>query len=217
MLEHAANGGNGLRVNIEPPAATSESYSGFPAPAYCDPERVLGLALEPQSLGNWCWAAIASSIGRYYGTGDWSQADVARALLGGPGTDTERNPTASWDEYARLDAALGAVGCFSHWSPGRPTFERVQVEIQAGRPVCVHIDWRAPGSHYVVITGYFGRTREIYVDDSRHGRSIQPYDRFPSDYHARGGVWIGTFWTTGPERTKPMPARTHPRPEELLV
>jgi hypothetical protein len=103
---------------------------------------------------------------------------------------------------ARLDEALALAECHSHCSPGRPEFERVAAEIDAGRPVCVQLEWRHGGSHYVVLTGYHPDGREVYVQDPLHGPSVHPFDGFPRRYQGTGGAWRATFWTRAPDEER---------------
>jgi hypothetical protein len=158
---------------------------------------MLDFVMQHQELSKWCWAAISVSMGRYYGTRYCQQHEVASALLGFDCSHFQEEPevAARCNEYAMLDEALQLVGCYSHWSPGRPTFERIQAEIDAGRPICLRVEWYRGGSHYVVLVGYYAGTREIYIEDALHGPSIQAFDKFPNNYRMSGGVWRETFWT----------------------
>ena len=155
-----------------------------------DPARsarsVLAVAVARQEKSNWCWAAIACSVARYYGIGTYRQADVAAGLFDADG----------WNVIAPLDEALAVAGCAGYWSPGRPAFERIGAEIDAGRPLGVCIQWPTGPAHYVLITGCFRVTREIYVDDPLHGRSVQPFADFPMTYHGLEAVWRGVYWTS---------------------
>lgn len=190
-----------MKLRIEPLEAKSESYSGaVQVPARVGNIGVLDLSVSRQELPKWCWAAIAGSMGRYYGTGLWPQHEVARAVLG---CDCSRfredeELRARCDAYAMLDDALRLTGCYSHWSPGRPTFERLRAEIVAGRPACLQIDWYRGGAHYVVLTGYYDDTGEVYIQDPLHGPSVQDFASYPRHYCGIGGVWAGTFWTCPP-------------------
>jgi hypothetical protein len=195
-----------MKLRIESPGAKREGYSGAarrqsPATGGC----LLNLAMNSQEQQKWCWAALAASLGRYYRTLSWPQHRVVSVLLG---FDCSRfrddeDVRARCDVYAMLDDALRIAGCYSHWSPGRPSFERIRTEIEAGRPVCVQIDWRRGGSHYVALTGYYPDRREIYIQDPLHGPSVQTFDNFPRSYRLSGGAWNGTFWTHPPGAANP--------------
>lgn len=176
-----------MRLRVEPPGAKWETYSGVTGPPVpSDGSVMLNLRLQRQVHSNWCWAALAASLRDFYGRAPLRQEDIAAALR------------VDGDSSARLDDALQAAGCYSHWSPGRPTFERIAHEIAAGRPVCLCIDWLGGGSHYVVISGYDRERRELCVGDSMHGPSVQPFDTFPGLYRVTGGIWRGTYWTAAP-------------------
>ena len=187
-----------MKLRIEPVEAKRESYSGVAerdvtARKTC----ILDFIMQPQALPKWCWAAIAVSLGQYYETRSWEQHELASALLGFDCSsfDNQLDVRLRSDNCANLDEALRLAGCYSHWSPGRPTFERLRSEIDAGRPLCLEVQWYRGGSHFLVISGYHADTREVYVDDPLNGPSVQPFENFPRSYRAFGGVWRGTFWT----------------------
>jgi hypothetical protein len=181
-----------------------ESYSGVVRERKPSSDsRVLDLIVQRQELTHWCWAAISASLGRYYGTRSWQQYEVASVLLGVDCSRFQEDPTVveRCDTEVLLSEALQLMGCYSHWSPGRPTIERIQTEIDADRAVCVHIDWYRGGSHYVVVNGYDSDSGELYISDPLHGPSIQIFDVFPHRYRVSQGVWRGTFWTNPGPRT----------------
>lgn len=190
-----------MRLTIEPPEATRESYSGTRRHNASRAEScILTITVQRQELPRWCWAAIAVSLGEYYRTRSRCQHQIATEMLGFDCSAFMHDPELRkrCDVNAMLDDALRLVDCYSHWSPGRPTIERVRTEIDAGRPLCIQLDWFRGESHYVMVTGYYAGTDEIVVEDPLHGPSIQHFDEFPRGYRAAGGRWHGTFWTLPP-------------------
>lgn len=187
-----------MKLRIEPPESRKESYSDISkSRALKCHAQVLNFVMQSQKLSKWCWAAISASLEDYYGTLHLSQHEVASAILGFDCSSYQEKPEVAvrCNQYAMLDEALRLVGCYSHWSPGRPTFERIQAEIDCGRPVCPCIEWHSGGCHYVAVIGYYTDTGEIYIKDSLHGSSVQAFSQFPNTYRMSGGVWQGTFWT----------------------
>ena len=134
-----------------------------------------------QGRPNWCWAAIAAALGRYYGSSDLTQARIASQV------------TDAIDREARLDSALRLTGCFGHWSPGKPLLDRIRFEVNAGRPLAARIAWNQGGGHYVLVTGY-DETGALQIDDPATGRAVHAYVKFPDSYRTGGG-WTETFWT----------------------
>ncbi|KAA5831778.1 papain-like cysteine protease family protein [Saccharopolyspora hirsuta] len=153
-------------------------------------QHVLALVVERQERADWCWAAVACSVARFWGCHDWSQERVAAA------TPRPGQPS-SGSDFARLDDALSAVGCFDHWSPGHPGFARLATEIAVGRPVGVQVQ-AADFAHFVLVIGYHRGRRELQIADPAHGPSVQPCDRFPICYPPVPGFWQGTYWTRPP-------------------
>lgn len=204
-----------MRLRIEPPDARRESYSGDIPRTPGTGARFLDLVVERQALGNWCWAAVGAAFAGYYRGCAESQHDVASALLGYDcsGCGTDAGLSARCNVLAMLDRVLADLGCFSHWSPGKPTLERIEAEIDAGRPLAVSIDWLRGGSHYVAVAGCSVAAGEVYVADPLHGPSVQAFSAFPHGYRG-GGYWRGTYWTAppaaraGPRQEPPREVRT---------
>lgn len=157
---------------------------------------VLDMQLEKQLWDRWCWASIASCVGRYYQTADWDQLEIACKVLKRDCSQITKDKInqSLYNKTCTLDKALDLVKCYSHWSLGKPTFERVQHEIRNNRPVCFRIEWHSGGAHYALIKGYNIATGRVYIEDSLHGSSRQLFSSFPRVYITFGGVWTDTFW-----------------------
>ncbi|HKF49967.1 MAG TPA: papain-like cysteine protease family protein [Terracidiphilus sp.] len=192
-----------MRLTIESEFAPSSSVGArFTGPEFVNGAVRLDVCLEKQHRRNWCWAAIASALGRYYGTSGASQDEIAsRALASDSSRGDERAEVDEANVEFRLDRALQAAGCFSHWSAGKPVFERIRFEINMGRPLGARIEWHHGGAHYVVIHGYRDEGELVLVGDSQHGPGEYALSRFPSLYR-EGGAWTETFWTSRGGTTK---------------
>lgn len=178
-----------MKIHVESEGALSTSIpaSGGRAPLVRgNGDVMLDLALEPQRKGRWCWAAIGSALAGYFGEKALSQEDVAALIVIPAGADDDVN--------LPLDAVLEALGCHGHWSPGKPTFERIAFEIGRGLPLAARVEWLRGDAHFVLVTGYNAGRRELLVEDSLHGRSRRTYADFPRTYGESGGVWTETFW-----------------------
>jgi len=190
-----------MRLVIDSEAARSSCVGGrFGAPPKFDGGVRLSVDAQEQLFGNWCWAAIASMLGRYYRTSDASQVEIASRLLhvDCARLESDANLQRSADAEMRLDTALAIVGCFSHWSAGKPLFDRVRFEINLGRPLAARIEWHAGAAHYVLVHGYRIDGKRIIVADPLHGAGEFALSDFPSNYRL-GGAWTETFWTNPSE------------------
>jgi hypothetical protein len=168
--------------------------------ASAEQSSFIAFALEPQQQSNWCWAAIAVSLARYYGVGEFTQHQVALAVLGTRQVHEEQvyGESVSPDRFntiALLEDALQYVGCRASWTPGRPELRDIVAEIAAGRPVCACLQWRTGDAHYVVLTGCLAETGELTVEDPLQVHSLQKFDAFPGVYRSAGTVWRGVYWT----------------------
>jgi hypothetical protein len=162
---------------------------GYRTPVIRGETVVLELAVERQERPNWCWAAIAQAMARYFACGEYRQSEVAAACgCGDAGGD---------GDTLTLDRALTAMGCAFYWTPGKPSFQRLVFELNRGLPVCARIQWHGGDAHFVVIHGYRS-DQALMVADSIDGHGFQPYQAFPTTYGVRSGVWTETYWTLGP-------------------
>lgn len=187
-----------LRLYIEPDGARGETYSG--TARRVGTAAGLPVPVGRQALSRWCWAAIGAAFAGYYRGIAPTQETVASTVLGCDCSAWQADGALrAWcDVPAMLDEVLSTVGCYSHWSPGKPTLERVAAEIGSGRPLACAVDWCGGGSHYVAVVGCRAERGEIDVADPLHGPSLQSYAGFPHRYRG-GGYWRGTYWTTAPE------------------
>lgn len=179
-----------MKLHIESDGARAASFparGGQPPEVGPDGRVCLPLRLPMQERPRWCWAAIGSAMADFYGTPALSQREVAARMTGGDGEASDVN--------LKLDRVLTRIGCHGHWSPGRPTFDRIAWEIGRGHPLAVRIEWLRGDAHYALVTGYESGARRLEIADSLHGPSWQDYDRFPRDYRNGGGLWTETFWT----------------------
>jgi Papain-like cysteine protease AvrRpt2 len=184
-----------MKLFIDGEAALSSSIGQpYRMPRPESGEVRLPIEIPPQEGANLCWAAIAVGFGAYFETAQLTQTEIATGQ------------TAGDDREARLDRALRQVGCFSHWSPGKPQFARIRYEINAGRPLAARIAWDSGGAHYAAIIGY--REEALLLADPLHGASVILHTEFPTRYR-EGGTWSESFWTSI-TRSLRGPADEHP-------
>jgi Papain-like cysteine protease AvrRpt2 len=156
--------------------------------------------MQTQEKNQWCWAAVAVSVRRYFEPfSTWNQTALATKVVSptiAPGA-TYNNPDAL-NQPAKLQVALKEVGNLRETLARRLTFDELQRELDAGRPVCLRIAWDGGGAHFVVISGYQVSTsgfRTVDVSDSLYPDSAREFDEFPSEYQV-GGEWTATYLVT---------------------
>jgi hypothetical protein len=169
--------------------------------------HILIFTMQQEIQTNWCWAAVAASVGNYYaGQETWDQCTVANLELhrtdccgsGGAGP---------CNVYGYLASALNRVDCLQNWAIAqRAVFEKVLCEIDHGRPVCVRVAWRGGGAHFVAITGYSNRDPEdarMLIQDPLFQYQDIPWIDFLDVYlplpappaGSLQGDWTDTYYT----------------------
>jgi hypothetical protein len=156
--------------------------------------------VETQQESYWCWAAVTSAVDRYYSPNSFlAQCEVVSQFL--PAASACLNPDKN-NVPGVLENALSGMGLGTKWNEDRIDFAILQTEIDAGRPVCVAIDW-AGGSgvtHFVVLCGYQEWTdgsnilQTVDVADPFYPDSTRTFADFPTFYHG-GGTWSQTYFT----------------------
>jgi hypothetical protein len=151
--------------------------------------------VETQEESNWCWAAVTSAVDRYYHPNSFlTQCEVV--------AETPTDVGACLDPDAHnnagvLEEALKNIG-MEQFVNGDIKFSTLQTEIDAGRPVCVAIDWEGGGTHFVVLCGYQQWTdgksflETVDVADPFYPDSTCILTDFAESYHGRG-EWVQTY------------------------
>ena len=167
----------------------------------------IGFQIEPQQHSNWCWAAVAVSVERYFDPDSrWCQCRMASRMaklttLKVKGCGTCKKPTPTPRACNRpwyLEKALQLAGRLKAKPKPTPlSFSRVRKRIAAGRPVCARIVWgQGPDAHFVVISGWH-RTKSgalwVDVEDPDSGSSTWLYEEFRSNYQYAQGHWVATY------------------------
>lgn len=151
----------------------------------------LSFAMEVQEEDQWCWAAVAVSVARFFdpATG-WTQCLLACA-------EFERSDCCDpahrddCDKPWYLNRALARtdnLAAPTHVGPR--TFAEVAGEIDAGRPAGCRIEWRGGDEgHFVVIGGWLkAASGKEYVDvfDPKFGFDQIPYAELRDAYRFTG-------------------------------
>ncbi|MGL4861145.1 MAG: papain-like cysteine protease family protein [Enterobacteriaceae bacterium] len=149
----------------------------------------LNFTMQKQSQTNWCWAAVATSVGNFYGTGLWTQCAVANDQLKRTTCCSQPGPC---NVYGYLDAALRTTRSFSSMRSGSLAMSSINSQINQGRPVGLRCAWNGGGAHFLAIYGTDGDY--ILVADSIYGYSTRALSTFPASYNS-GGKWTHTYFT----------------------
>jgi hypothetical protein len=154
--------------------------------------RSLDVSVQVQRQPSWCWAAVSTSLSRYYHHGShWTQCALASRVLHKRGCCADGG--APCDRPCDLDRALRFVGVLRSVEKGAASLARVRREIDAGRVIACVIDWSFGGGHAVIIDGYSDGD-QLQVRDPLFGTSTLPYQDFRTRYNAFGR-WAATCYT----------------------
>jgi hypothetical protein len=176
---------------------------GSNAPGAVAPSaRSLSLTMARQERSLWCWAAVATAVGNFYGTGSWSQCQVATASIPNfpnppPGTFDCCTNAAPCNIFGFLDVALRSTSSFASKQASLLAFSDLQSEIAAGRPVGTRIQWQDGSGHFVALAGWStdsSGAQWVDVVDPQTGASTQRLSAFPASYRT-GGSWTHTYLT----------------------
>lgn len=154
-------------------------------------QRVLSVPLVGQQTPVWCWAAVSEMVFRYYGRGlaqcqilsGWYQGNccaVPQACL-------------TTAPLQVIQQTLAAFNIRSTVFPGPISFQAVQSEINAGRPIIVAYRGSSAG-HVVIISGYDAQGN-VYILDPLFGPFVVPY----GNSFSYGGqfFWSDTIYGIG--------------------
>lgn len=183
------------RQPLDPEGALSEKARALPGPG-----TTLPFNIQPQEVNFWCWAAVASSVSRFYNpTSPWTQCAVANASLPPAGTDCCINKASpGCNRLWKLEIALARTGNFQGMKSGAASVGEVTVSIRDRHaPLGCGILWADGTGHFVVLHGFstdFSGVPWVAVADPKYGRSEGPYQTFVSAYR-NSGRWVFSYAT----------------------
>lgn len=167
------------------------------APAAAPEGRSIGLVIERQRQTNWCWAAVSKGVADFLQAAGWTQCAIVNAELSLSGCCGEAGAGQPCNQPWYLDEALERIGRFGRMTGMATPFDRLRLELDAGRPLCARIGWEGGGGHFVALGGWrigSGGERYVEVEDPWHGHSQITLDAFTSHYQGIGR-WTHSYFT----------------------
>jgi hypothetical protein len=165
----------------------------------------LNFRIQRQQQSQWCWAAVSSSLRRYYQPASTlSQVDLVNQRRGrndcgqpGPGADPNRCniPDTTWQ-------VIQSLGHLAEFQSNSVSYANLRGQLAQGRPVFVRIAWDGGGAHATVAAGVEDGEFVVMCDpgsssaaDPNLGTTtVVAYDSLLNDYNGSGN-WVGTGYT----------------------
>lgn len=120
---------------------------------------VMRFDIEKQRRGNWCWAAVTTSLLNYFNpNNELTQCDVVKecfSITRGFETETDccqHSRKKECNKTFKLGDALDIMGFMSSRCNYPLSLEELRHQINQGAPVGVRIGWQGGGGHFVIIT-----------------------------------------------------------------
>jgi hypothetical protein len=160
-------------------------------------QKTLAFTMQHQTQTNWCWAAVSTSVNKFYhASSTWTQCKVVNAELGQT-TCCSSGGSAACNQPWYLDKALARVGDLQSWQGGSVPYATVVAEVNGTRPLGCRIGWSGGGGHFVALYGYqtVSTTQQwVVVGDPWYGNSTLLYNTFRTGYQGTG-TWTHTYFT----------------------
>jgi hypothetical protein len=154
--------------------------------------------IESQQQSEWCWAAVAVSIDKYFNSNSTrTQCKIAGLVLKNVQNCCDEAAT-NCNQNASLITALQKINRWSRTLNRPLRFDEIRQELNAGRPVCARIQWKGGGDHFVVIAGYEvlqSGALHVFVEDPLNPSSTVEYDEFKTAYYG-DGEWVDSYLVT---------------------
>jgi hypothetical protein len=156
---------------------------------------VLPFNMQPQTQSNWCWAATAASVSKFYSIfSPWTQCKIAGAELGQTCCNSPVPSACNVPWY--LDKALTRTNNFVSIQGGTIPWSQVKQELQKGLVVGTRIGWNGGGGHFMTIHGVsrIRFTEYLHIDDPVYGKTVLTYNQYATNYQGSGS-WTHTYFT----------------------
>jgi len=162
--------------------------------------KTLPFTMEMQRSEEWCWAAVAVSVARFYDSGStWSQCSLVNAEFVVE-TCCSNGSAEECNQPWYLENGLTRAGHFSEKVDATLSLDDLCQEIDNDRPVGCWIAWPDGTGHFVILNGYARNfstepaTEYISVRDPKYGNSDYLYLKFLVSYR-KSGSWSLSYLT----------------------
>jgi hypothetical protein len=156
----------------------------------------LAFVMQHQQQTEWCWAALTASVSCYYnGSSSWTQCRLVNAELNQAGCCVHGGSSQCNNPWYP-EQSLTRTGNLDRMDGAAASFDQVDTEIDAGRPLGVRIAWAGGGGHAVAVAGYLQGTggNHLAIADPWYGASDVLEDTFRMAYQGTGS-WNATYVT----------------------
>lgn len=162
---------------------------------------VLNYTMEYQQHLNWCWAAVAISVARYYTPAlVLTQCQLVNLQLGRGDCCNCGDWISPWhpcNSTSNTSTAIERVGHLEGVDAAPATFQQVRTEIDNLRPLALRFGWLLGGGHAVTCSGYYQSNQigeYLVIEDPTLGLSLMPYANVRRPYWGFG-TWTHTSFT----------------------
>jgi hypothetical protein len=156
-------------------------------------------AIHWQIQTQWCWVAVAESVGKFFASSPESQCVLAAGPMKMDCCDIVNK--VAGNKAGSLQDALQIVKHFAGVVRRSPTFAEVESELNARRPLAARFQWglHPADAHFVTLVGC-GRnasgTEMIEIQDPQYGYTCEPLVRLQTLYRQNSIQWTHTYMTT---------------------
>ncbi|MCP1574132.1 MULTISPECIES: papain-like cysteine protease family protein [Herbaspirillum] len=151
----------------------------------------LGFEVEKQKETQWCWAAVAASVSKfYYARSRWTQCRLACLELG-QSNCCKNSASQACNRAWYLCKALQRTSnlrCVRAISPGG-IHTTILTCLQKKEPIALRVQWPDGGGHFVLVVGVLvGRSGrlDILISDPWYGIFIADLDTALRAYREKG-------------------------------
>ena len=179
---------------------TDKTRRIMPLAAAAPDGKVLDMPQLHQQTDNWCWAACAEMVLRYFGH-DAAQSKIAERYVAYLKAHNKPHSMGCADTQCAVSdfgEVLKMWGVKADHRPRDIAFSTVRKELDAGRPVIVLLDWFGSDEcfldgHFVIICGWHIERGEpmLKVNNPSRGTGLQTYADLVMAYGQ--GVWKQTW------------------------
>jgi len=166
---------------------------------------IMRFDLQTQRQSNWCWAAVTSSLLRFFNPDNaMTQCEVVKECFSQAEFEMEadccRNPAnKDCNRVFKLVDALDFMELLSIRCNYALSLNEIREQIQEGAPVALRIEWKRGGGHFVVITAVGpqdpkgdGQTWLRVADPKSQAASYITYNALKTRYKGNG-KWTHTY------------------------
>lgn len=147
--------------------------------------------MQLQEKTNWCWAAVTTSISKYYDSNStYNQKQIVEKMLSIPCMCNNQSTCSLCNKPYFLGEALETYGVLKKAIPNRISKKRLKQELKNNRIVVIAIKWNNSATGHLLTISHYHTKKYVVWDSKKIYPEFLTYSQLKKQEKS---TWVNTF------------------------